>query len=230
MAQYMTTPEGSPIQSTGPLWRPGRLFTPVVTALILLNIACYVMVVTPGGPGEQIPRWFGFSLGSALGNLMLWQLFTYPLVSGCLSGLLFFAFLMLFFASALERQWGSRWFLIFFLVASAVTGLVRALPQSGVVLVGSTGFGCAVLAAFGWVHRYQNMFIFFTTVRASRLVMVLLFIVFLQCLPAPMNLLWLAGIPLGVVFARMLETKQLGSISPKRSRISSRFSGIDLGD
>ena len=142
----------------------GRLLTPGVAAIACLHILGFaVPLFMPEQSAVSLVLALGLGADGLFHRLRLWQPLTYAGLypTPCLVGLLIsFLFILLFCGSRLERAWGTARFLLFCVLTSAAAGLIRVLPEteSGMVLVGSTGLLCAVLAAFGHVCRGEKMY------------------------------------------------------------------------
>ena len=222
----------APVQQHEPLLQPGRLFTPCVTVLFVCLIIMYsVCVLSPSGR-DWVMSNLGLTLTSALGDLRLWQFVTHAIIQIGLCGLLFNLGCLIFLASAIERDWGWRGFLIFYLLMSALTGLILALGAAAtgqnVLVADIQGFLCAVFGAYARVYRGQILWIFFAKVRAEALMAALLFINALIWLNLPVLLFWLAGAPLGYAYARLRERSPARRLFGRSARSASRFKGIDF--
>ncbi len=123
---------------------------PVTRALILLNVALYVL--------ERLFPEFMISLFALwpLGNPLFrpWQLLTYAFLHDPLHILHIFLnmFALYMFGRTLETYWGGRRFLIYFLIcalAAGITQLATTRPDAPFT-VGASGGVFGVLLAFAW--------------------------------------------------------------------------------
>ncbi len=90
--------------------------TPVVKWLLLANIGVYFIDMFAGHPFLQ----FGtFAIRSALYEFRLWEFVTFQFLHGSLGHLLFNMIGLYFFGPWMERWWGSRKFLYFYLICGA---------------------------------------------------------------------------------------------------------------
>jgi membrane associated rhomboid family serine protease len=130
--------------------------TPVVKWLLIINVAVFVPTVLSPRLGNFIFRWFSVWPATTRMSLQLWRVITYQFLhSTTLITHIFFNMLVLFFfGPMLERIWGSRKFLIFYLICGAAGGLVYpmlASPGLGLLrsgqLVGASGSILGMLAA-----------------------------------------------------------------------------------
>ena len=124
---------------------------PVTQALILLNIAAYLLDLVSGSLlTELMALW---PIGE---NFMPWQIVTYAFLHGNFPHLLFNMFGVYMFGADLERVWGPRRYLVFYMVsavAAALTQLtVAALTGAGYPTVGASGAVFGLLLAFAMVY------------------------------------------------------------------------------
>ena len=102
----------------------GGLFaqlTPVVKWLLILNLGIYFLdLFLANSAGERPIRDFGvFAIRSALFQGRVWEFFTFQFLHGSVGHVLFNCVGIFFFGPWLERWWGSRKFLIFYLLCGA---------------------------------------------------------------------------------------------------------------
>ena len=151
-------PHGGPgVFSPGPI-------TPAVRALIIANVV--IFVVTYAFPGPMIGL-FGLKPAAVLGEARVWQLATHVFLHdpGGFGHILFNMLLLWMFGVELERRWGSRAFLRYFLAtgigAGVITVLVSLLPFDATrsiydaSTIGASGALYALLMAWAliWPHR-----------------------------------------------------------------------------
>lgn len=94
----------------------------------------------------------------------VWQPFTYMFVHAGTRHLLFNMLGLFFFGSAVERELGSREFLLFYLLSGFVAGLLSFAAFAigggwGASLVGASGAVYAVLLAFAVLHPRAKIYI-----------------------------------------------------------------------
>jgi membrane associated rhomboid family serine protease len=123
---------------------------PVTRALILLNVALYVLERLY--PELMIGLFALWPLGSPM--FRPWQLLTYAFLHDPQTVLHIFLnmFALYMFGRALETYWGGRRFLIYFLVcalAAGITQLATTRPDAPYT-VGASGGVFGVLLAFAW--------------------------------------------------------------------------------
>lgn len=206
---------------------------PVVKWLLIINSTIFLVSFIFRPIGDAV---FGF--GSVYPNswgyiAQLWRLITYQFLHD-LSGIghVFFNMLMLFFfGPLLERQWGSRRFLKFYLSAGAaggvvytllvVVGLLEALP-----MVGASGAIYGIFGAVAVLYPHLRVYVFGIIPMSMRAVTILAVVMSLLFMRTGYNVggeaAHLTGIAVGVLYvlyqpmlsaARMKKNK--GSWSKK---------------
>lgn len=149
----------SEFRGTPPMWKALFWITPVVKRLLIINLVIFaVCAVIPAVRGV-LYAWFSV-YWSVLGTVFQpWRLVTYQflhevergghIVFGHIFGNMVGLF---FFGRMLERHWGSKKFLAFYLICGAVGGLLYpVLVAAGFlhegILIGASGAVFGVLAA-----------------------------------------------------------------------------------
>lgn len=131
--------------------------TSVVKWLLIINIAVFIpMFLSQDRVGPFIYRWFSVWPENVQTSLQLWRVITYQFLHDYhrLDHIFFNMLVLFFFGPMLERIWGGRKFLIFYLICGAAGGLVYpilASPGLGLLrsaqLVGASGSILGMLAA-----------------------------------------------------------------------------------
>ncbi len=93
----------------------------IVKWLLFINIAVWVLDLFMGGGvrdlrNSQIAAWGAFSIQGALSEWQIWRWFTYQFIHAGFGHLLMNMVGLFFFGPLLERWWGSRRFLAFYLI------------------------------------------------------------------------------------------------------------------
>lgn len=124
--------------------------TPMVKRLLIINVAVYFLQIL--GAGNLLVNWFSLDPASLLRMLQLWRLITYQFLHGDMFHIFFNMLGLFFLGPTLERYWGSKRFLFFYLSCGAAGGLfyivlvavgfLQALP-----MVGASGAILGMLAA-----------------------------------------------------------------------------------
>jgi membrane associated rhomboid family serine protease len=149
---------------------------PVTFALLGANVAIFLLQMSGGLPlVENFALWPGSNFG-------LWQLLTYAFLHGSLAHLFFNMLGLYMFGPEIERLFGSRFFLWYYLAAVLtaavmhllVTGLMGGPP---VPAVGASGGLYGVLLAFGWYFPHRRVMLLIPPIPMSARTLVIVFAV-----------------------------------------------------
>ncbi len=144
----------------------------------------------------------------ALGQLWLWQFFTYMFLHSTTDPwhLIFNVIALWMFGGEIERILGSRRFLTLYLTAGIFAGLCSSLftPQSPIV--GASAAILAIMVVFGMHFPNSTVVFYFFPIKAMYLVMIFTGITIFQCI-TPKNdtiayIAHLSGLLFGFLFVR----------------------------
>jgi len=92
-----------------------------------------------------------------------WQLGTYIFLHGSLFHLLFNLFALWMFGCELERQWGTKGFIKYFLVTGIGAGICYAIVSPGqfTPVVGASGAVYGILLAYGLIFPDRMIYVWF---------------------------------------------------------------------
>jgi membrane associated rhomboid family serine protease len=132
---------------------------PATRTLILINVAVFLLQQVPG-VGPTIDTLFAlWPLGSPLFHP--WQLITYAFLHGGVAHIFFNMFALYMFGGALERYWGGRRLVLFYLVCVFTAALTQVAVQypSGATeeVIGASGGVFGILLAFAWYFPKQRI-------------------------------------------------------------------------
>jgi membrane associated rhomboid family serine protease len=137
---------------------------PATRALILITVAVSVLQQVPG-LGQTINGLFAlWPVGSGLFHP--WQLLTYaflhaPWAHGGWTHIVFNMFALYMFGGALERYWGGRRLVLFYLtcvLTAALTQLAVQYPAGATEeVIGASGGVFGILLAFAWYFPRQRI-------------------------------------------------------------------------
>ncbi len=107
----------------------------------------------------------------------VWQFMTYMFVHSGITHIAFNMLALFFFGQAIERQMGSREFLLFYLVTGTLAGIfsfvIYYLNGTNIVLLGASGAIYAVLLAYAVYYPDSRIYIFgIIPMKATTLVIV----------------------------------------------------------
>ena len=155
--------------------------TPAVKWLLITNIAVFFVQIL--GADTFLVTWFSIFPVSLSVALQLWRLITYQFLHGGLFHILFNMLGLFFLGPALERHWGSKKFLLFYLGCGAAGGLfylllaaVNFLPAAP--MVGASGAILGMLAACAILFPQFVVFILFfpVPIRTAAAILILLYV------------------------------------------------------
>ncbi|MGH8849554.1 MAG: rhomboid family intramembrane serine protease [Casimicrobiaceae bacterium] len=140
---------------------------PVTTALIVANVAVFLLQSV--APGVLVPFFALWPLAASQVDAGVafapWQLLTYAFLHGSLLHLAFNMFALYMFGSAIERVFGSRRYLTFYLVcvlSAAVAQLIVAGISGNVYpTVGASGGIFGLLLAYGMYFPNNRVMLLF---------------------------------------------------------------------
>ena len=157
---------------------PGPI-TPAVRALIILNVAAFLLLQVV----KALPFFLGLVPEFVFERWWFWQPVTYMFLHGTLAHLLFNMLALWMFGVDLERRWGTRFFVRFYFVSgigAAVTTLLVSLLPFGFsheiyasVTVGASGAIYGLLGAFAMMYPHRPIVVFLLFPLPARLAVIL---------------------------------------------------------
>jgi len=152
---------------------------PVTTALIVANVAMYLLEQVAPGLVYPLALW-PLGAGAAGGaSFAPWQLVTYAFLHGGLTHLAFNMFALYMFGSAIEQVFGARRYLIYYfvcVVSAALTQLVFAMVSGGFYpTVGASGGVFGLLLAYAIYFPNNRVMLLFPPIPMPARVFVLLY-------------------------------------------------------
>ncbi|MBQ9418609.1 MAG: rhomboid family intramembrane serine protease [Bacteroidales bacterium] len=140
----------------------GFSFLPqAVKHLLIINTLAYVLYYLLAAQHIiDLNYWLGlWSVGS--GMFRPWQPLTYMFMHGNFTHLFFNMFSLWMFGATLERVWGTRRFVFYYLVCGIGAGLLNMLVPGLHVSVGASGAVYALLLAFGMLFPNEYIYLYF---------------------------------------------------------------------
>ena len=138
-----------------------RAIPPMTRALIFVNLGVYLLQLVPGLPMEEL-----FALWPLhSGYFHPWQLITYGFLHDPhnFAHIFFNMFALFMFGRSLERYWGARRLVMFYLVCVVSAALTQLYVQSGTgtheEVIGASGGVFGVLLAFAWYFPRQRLIV-----------------------------------------------------------------------
>jgi membrane associated rhomboid family serine protease len=176
---------------------PKKILTPVVVGTVLLMIVGFALA-----KHRQVFTIDYLALNrQTFFPLRVWQLVTYSLVNLCAGNLVFNGLVILFIGSAIEREWRSRSFLLLMLAVSVVCGLTWLLINliGGWYYIGTGTGACGygLIGAFGLLFRRKRFLVFFWSLEAQHLAIMLVVIGLVVGIAQPISWIWVGGALVG---------------------------------
>ncbi len=118
----------------------------------------YVTVEAP----SRFDQTFGLLPSNLIGRFYVWQLVTYQFIHGDFFHILFNMFALFMIGRFVERQIGSRAFLLLYLLGGVFAGLTNLLSHmfTDMPTIGASGSICAVVATFGLMNPNARLMLF----------------------------------------------------------------------
>lgn len=201
---------------------PGAL-TPAIKLLIITNVAMFVLtLIVPA----MIIR-LGLVPAMVVGDLAVWQPFTYLFLHGGIGHILFNMLALWMFGTDLERTWGTRFFTKYYFVTGVGAGLVTVLwalsplPLADdiyrTVIIGASGAIYGVLLAYGLYFPDRLIYVYFIfPIPAKYFVMIMGAIAFLSSMGSggggTAHWTHLGGLVVGYVYLRGLRVRPLDEL------------------
>ncbi|MGN6297879.1 MAG: rhomboid family intramembrane serine protease [Ginsengibacter sp.] len=148
-------------------YRPSQSSTPVVLNLIIINAIVFVAQLVFDKTGLDVTG--GTGLGWLTSRIGLWgigtglfepyQLVTHMFAHGGFFHILFNMYALWLFGSSLERLWGPKRFLIFYLVCGLAAGVTEMFLVPVGIAVGASGAIMGLVAAFAYTFPNVQFFI-----------------------------------------------------------------------
>ncbi len=142
-----------------------RPITSIVMYLLIINVAVFLLSAFIPPIGNMITKLFSVYPANMFLSLQVWRFITYQFLHGGIGHVFFNMLVLFFFGPMLEKQWGSKKFLTFYLICGASGGILytllvaaRILPPG--VLVGASGAIYGMLAAGAILYPNQKVYVF----------------------------------------------------------------------
>jgi membrane associated rhomboid family serine protease len=138
-----------------------------VRTILLLNVGLFILQQFL--PAAYL-KTFGLVPAYVLGRAWIWQLVTYMFLHGSILHIFFNMLFLWMMGSELERYWGSREFVKYYVVTGTGAGVINMLvqPHSTVPIIGASGaiFGLIIAFALAFPDR-ELLLYFFIRIKAK---------------------------------------------------------------
>jgi membrane associated rhomboid family serine protease len=190
-------------------------FPPGVRWLLIANVACFVVqFFLEHSDLANVTRPFYLFPAQVVGGLAFWQLFTYMFLhsTGDFWHILFNMLTLWMFGNDLERTWGTRQFLNYYLLCGVGAGICVIVANylfgnPYIPTIGASGAIYGLLLAFGLLYpNRQILFSFLFPIQAKYFVLILGAIAFMSSFAAPggavSHIAHLGGMIFGYLYLR----------------------------
>ncbi len=132
--------------------------TPIVLNLIIINVLVFLVQMFLDGPDQKITAKLAlFPYNTEY--FRPYQLVTHMFAHGGIGHIFFNMFALWMFGTMLERVWGPKRFLIFYLICGLAAGIAQLFFSDGAA-VGASGAIMGIFAAFAYLFPNTELFIF----------------------------------------------------------------------
>jgi len=137
----------------------------IVKKLLIINVAVFIVTAVFVQWRDVIYFLFGLVPHLVTHRFMIWQFFTYMFLHGGIYHIFFNMLVLWMFGSELEYNWGSRDFLLYYIVSGVGGGLMvwftsfLGLSPSTVPTIGASGAIFGLLVAYGLMWPDRLVFI-----------------------------------------------------------------------
>jgi membrane associated rhomboid family serine protease len=138
--------------------------TPAVKFLLIVNVAVFVLQTAFSlGTDYPLEYFFGLVPSLVVGELYLWQLFTYQFLHGGLFHILFNMLALWMFGCDLEQRWSSGFFLRYYFICVIGGGLLNTLfvPNQMGPSIGASAGVYGILLAYGLIYPNRVIYLYF---------------------------------------------------------------------
>jgi len=129
-------------------YRPSQKIPPIVLNLIIINVIVFIAQYALDSSLNLTMRFALYPYNS--GYFEPYQLVTHMFLHGGFFHILFNMWALWLFGSVLEKVWGPKKFLIFYLVCGLAAGLAETFLVSGGPAIGASGAIMGLLGAFAY--------------------------------------------------------------------------------
>jgi membrane associated rhomboid family serine protease len=157
--------------------------TPAVKWLLIINIGIYMVMALSPALAAQIAYLFAVDSTSFIKGLQLWRLVSYQFLHASFMHILFNMLGVFFLGPTLERNWGTKKFIMFYLGCGVAGGLfylflvVTGFLVGG-LMVGASGAVLGMLAACAilFPHFVVILFVFPLPIRTAAIILTLMYL------------------------------------------------------
>ncbi len=177
---------------------------------------------------------FGQVNSDLFAKFKIWQLFTSLFLHGGLLHILNNMFALWLFGVHLEKEWGSKNFLLFYFTCGVGSSLFSYAvePFSSIPSIGASGAIFGLIAAFGLIFAEKDLYLFFVTLKVKYFVLICVGIELFLCIMSVQDGIghWshLIGFVIGFLYVKIGDRINNRRYSRFSVKTSGRFDNIEL--
>lgn len=188
----------------------GGPVTRVVKSLIIVNVAVYLLqVMAHLMDSNLIDLYLGLVPAYVTHDFMVWQFVTYMFLHGGVFHIFFNMLTLYMFGNELERYWGIRRFITYYMVTGIGAGVCSWLVSmnSIAIVIGASGAIYGLLLAYGVTYPNRIVYLnFLLPIKVKWLVVIMGAMAFLSSVggsePGIANIAHLGGMVVGYVYLK----------------------------
>ncbi|MCQ2294958.1 MAG: rhomboid family intramembrane serine protease [Bacteroidales bacterium] len=137
-----------------------RILPPVVKNLLIINVICYLATMVLESRGYLMITNLCALNAIPTGRFYIWQPITYMFMHANFEHIFFNMFALWMFGKEIENYWGSRRFLVYYMVCGVGAAICNLLVPGWHLTVGASGAVYGLLLAFGMMfpNDYINLY------------------------------------------------------------------------
>lgn len=217
-----------------------------INTLIAINVGIWlvgIFLLQEVFSNSLIFHIFGLSFNKFYSQFWIWQIFTYFFIHASgVSHILFNMLALWMFGSELERLWGSRFFLIFYLCCGIGSGIIYLLclffgsyffdlsHNLSIPMIGASGACFGILLAYGLIFKDKVVhFMMIFPIKAGVFVSLIAVIEFINLVNLKLgssvsHLAHLSGLAIAFIFLKFWKAFPNWSIKSWKHKFISRLS------
>jgi membrane associated rhomboid family serine protease len=188
----------------------GGPVTRIVKSLIIINVAVYLLqIISHLLDSNMIDLYFGLVPAYVTHDFMVWQFVTYMFLHGGVFHIFFNMLTLYMFGNELERFWGTRRFISYYMVTGIGAGICSWLVamNSISIVIGASGAIYGLLLAYGVTYPNRIVYLnFLLPIKVKWLVVIMGAMAFLSSIggnePGIANIAHLGGMVVGYVYLK----------------------------
>lgn len=138
----------------------GGVLPRMIKHLLIINGVVFLFqLILPRG----FTYYFGLVPAMVKNNFAIWQLFTYMFLHGGFFHILFNMFALWMFGSDIERSWGGKEFLKYYMLCGVGAGMLNFLfsMNSTIPVIGASGAVYGILVAYAMMFPNRMIYLYF---------------------------------------------------------------------